>query len=196
MATEIELKARIHDSGALKALLHEKAEYSGAFEKDDTYWVFAPELRMPATPVWRLRVRRETRTRPDGTSVSATLATCKTKEMTDGIEVNDELEFTVNPGPEFEAFLRRMGFKPGISKRKRGWDFSHGGINAELVEVEGLGWFIELEILANGIFTNSSREQTVTEGKEKLLDFLAVLGIGREAIESRYYTEMLADLLN
>ena len=191
MATEIEVKAHVHDSKALKALLHEKAEYSGAFEKDDTYWVFAPELRTPAVPSSRVRLRREKRSLPDGSGESVTLVTYKTKEVRDGIEINDELEFEVTPGPEFERFLKTMGFKPGFYKQKRGWGFSRGEISAELVEVEKLGWFIELEILVDAMEAGE-REKTVAEGREKLLGFLAALGIGREAIESRYYTEMLA----
>ena len=198
MATEIEVKAHVHDSEALKALLHEKAEYSGAFEKEDTYW-FAPKprtlvvpLAVPlAAPVSRIRLRREKRSLPDGSNASVTLATYKNKEVRDGIEINDELEFEVNPGTEFERLLKAMGFKPGVRKRKQGWVFTREGITAELVEVQTLGWFIELEILA-GTIEDDKREKTVTEGKEKLLNFLSALGIGREAIESRYYTEMLA----
>ena len=192
MATEIELKAHVRDSGALKALLHEKAEYSGAFEKDDTYWARAAPPA-PDAPALRLRVRRQKRTLPDGSAASATVATYKAKEVRGGLEVNDELEFEVSPGPEFEGFLKSMGFAPGISKRKRGWDFSRDGITAELAEVEGLGWFIELEILASGIDAGSL-EETVEAAREKLLGFLDELGIGREAIESRYYTEMLKEL--
>jgi len=196
MTTEIEVKAHVHDSEALRVLLCEKAEYSGSFEKEDTYWFFAPELRTLAVPlpapISQVRVRREKRILPDGSDVSATLATYKIKEVRDGIEVNNELEFEVNPGPEFECFLETMGFKPGISKRKRGWLFSREEINAELVEVGKLGWFIELEILAASMEAGS-QEKIVAEGRKKLLDFLAVLGIGREAIESRYYTEMLTE---
>ena len=192
MATEIELKARVRHSEALKSLLHEKAEYSSAFEKDDTYWAFPPELCTAARPIPRLRVRRETHRLPGGTSVSATLATYKTKEVRDGIEINDELEFEVKPGPEFERFLETLGYKPVVSKGKRGWAFFREGITAELVEVGKLGWFIELEILVD-VMDADKLEKTVAEGKEKLLGFLALLGIGEEAIESRYYTEMLAE---
>jgi len=190
MATEIELKARVQDSEALKALLHKKAEYSGAFYKEDTYWLLAPGL--PAPPVSRLRIRREKRSLLGGNNVSATVVTYKTKEVRDGIEINDELEFNVNPGTKFEEFLKSVGFKPGTFKTKRGWDFSRDGVTAELVEVEGLGWFIELEILANDI-NAENLEESVAEAKQKLLGFLDELGISREAIESRYYTEMLKD---
>ena len=199
MATEIELKAHIQDSEAMRLLLYEKAEYIGAFEKDDTYWFSDQVSDLPSSG---LRVRREKRSLPDGTVESVTLATYKIKEVRDGIEINDEREFEIRSlscrsESEFEEFLRLMGFKPGAAKKKRGWAFSGKGISAELAEVEGLGWFVELEILANGIYADGSnadnRDLAIAEGKKRLLDFLAGLGVEKEAIESRYYTEMLRE---
>jgi len=238
MATEIELKAHIQDSEALKALLFRKAEYISAFEKDDSYWVRAPGASASDPRTARLRVRGEKRVFPDGSEVSRIVATYKNKEVTGGIEVNDELEFEVQPGPAFEAFLERVGFTRDICKRKRGWDFFRDGITAELVAVslfqnsvsadfqsdgtgstkkrlqdvfsvkskvavpktevleqppiESLGWFVELEILTNDIHA-ANRGKAVEEAREKLLSFLAELGISGEAIESRYYTEMLKE---
>ena len=199
MATEIELKAHVRDSEDLRLLLTEKAEYINAFEKADTYWLPAvnhASISYAKSPA-KIRVRRETRTLPDGTVESAALVTYKTKEVRDGIEINDELEFEVSSGPAFEELLERMGFKPDASKRKKGWAFSKEGITAELSEVGGnpgndssrsLGWFIELEILAD-----NSREETVAQGRQRLTSFLSGLGIEKEAIESRHYTEMLGE---
>ena len=194
MATEIELKAHVQDSEALKSILCKKAEYLGSFEKEDTYW-----LGTAGSFSSRLRVRREKCTLSNGDEELKCIATHKTKEVRDGIEINDEREFEVNPAPEFEEFLKRMGFKPGASKRKKGWAFSHEGITAELVEVEGLGWFVELEIIANGmnaagIYTADNRKETFAAEKKRLLDFLADLGIEKNALESRFYTEMLKEL--
>ena len=181
MATEIELKAHVRDSETLRRLLNEKAKYLGAFEKDDTYW------QLPNGS--RLRVRREKRQLPDGTEEHAVFATRKAKKVRDGIEVNDEREFKVIPGKPFEEFLRETGFKPGFSKQKRGWAFSYREITAELVGITGLGWFIELEILVpDGA---ARREEAAAKERERLLDFLAELGINQDAIESRFYSEML-----
>jgi adenylate cyclase class IV len=52
--------------------------------------------------------------------------------------------------------------------------------------VEGLGWFIELEILSG-----KKDRETLGRAREELLRFLGDLGIGEEDLESRYYTEML-----
>jgi adenylate cyclase class 2 len=185
MATEIELKARVRDKEALRLLLLEKTEYQSEFEKDDTYWSNEEE---PG----RIRVRKEKRKFPDGSSETLVLATCKTKEVKDGIEINDEREFEVKPALEFEDFLRRMKLKPGAAKQKHGWAFSHNGINIELLEVKGLGWFLELEIVTASSLKD---DETISEGKNRLLGFLDSVGIEREAIESRFYSELLLQSL-
>ena len=186
MVTEIELKAHAGNWEELKQILTEKAEYLCAFEKSDEYW-FAAESSLPPSG---LRIRGEKRRFADETEDFFTIATYKTKEVRDGIEVNDEHEFRVDPAGEFVEFLKRMGLKPGRSKKKRGWAFSKENITAELVEVAGLGWFVELEIISH---SDKSTKEAFTAEKTHLLEFLDSLGIAREAIESRFYTEMLAN---
>ena len=196
MATEIELKAHVPDSVALKKLLSRKAEYSCAFEKRDVYW-FGPETS--AFPVTKLRVRREKRSFADGTEKFNCLVTYKAKEESNGIEINDELEFEVNPAEVFEEFLGKAGLKAGAVKRKHGWVFykavsptaelTVAEITAELVEVDGLGWFVELEIIVDA---EGKREETITKARETLLAFLDSLGIERDAIEKRFYLDMLS----
>ena len=197
MAFEIELKAHIKDFKALKDLLLEKAEYKWAFIKEDTYWFpgfgcsdgISPRGTGDLLPSG-LRVRREEHSFPNGKEEAQVFITYKIKEVKDGIEINEEREFEIlGASGEFEELLRRLGLKIGIAKRKRGWAFLCDAINAELTEVEGLGWFLELEILAD-----NNREETITQSREKLMKYLDSFGIKREAIESRYYSEMLRGL--
>ena len=188
MATEIELKAHVKDHEAIKLLLSKKAEYFCAFEKEDSYWL-RPENTGSLT---RFRLRREKCILTNGTETFTCFIGYKKKEVNDGIEVNDEREFEIKPGIGAENFLRELGLEPVISKRKRGWAWSYEGILAELVEVDGLGWFIELEILKDEKTPcDISREESFKEEKKRLLDFISFLGIEKKAIESRYYTEML-----
>jgi adenylate cyclase class 2 len=190
MVTEIELKAHVEDAEGLRLLLLKKAGYLGKFEKEDHYW-FPDEVSPNNVSGFLqngLRVRREECCHPDGNVEAVILATYKTKEVSSGIEINDEREFEISRGrPDFEEFLMRIGFKPRAMKRKRGWAFSREGIRAELCEVEDLGWFLELEILAD------NREAiTIEKERKHLLDFLSELGIDQNAIESRYYSQMLS----
>ena len=203
MAIEIELKAHVDNIDELKYILGAKAEFMGAFEKEDTYWLpnGKPDSRHDCDgkdggihPISKLRLRREKREFPDGRVNFAAFATCKEKRVMDGIEENDEHEFEVHPVEEFEVFLRRMGFKPGAYKKKRGWVYRCAEICAELVMVEGLGWFIELEIILDAVNEREDPDSSSKESRKKLLDFLEELGISKESIEGRYYTEMLSTL--
>ncbi|MDR1863405.1 MAG: class IV adenylate cyclase [Treponema sp.] len=182
--TEIELKARVENPERLKTRLEALAVYRGAFEKEDAYWF--PQKPAPAIPPSGIRVRREKDVSPGGESSVIIHVTYKAKEVRKGIEINDEREFDVSQAKEFEDLIGLLGCEKGISKKKKGWAYSRGRINAELCEVEGLGWFIELEILSD----KKDGETLDGAGKELLL-FLGDLGIGEEALESRYYTEML-----
>jgi len=190
MITEIELKAHVLDSEVLRSQLSEKGEYLETFEKDDTYWFpDSADFSTSGLYPYGLRVREEKRKLQNGTEESITLVTYKIKEQRNNIETNDEQEFEVKPRPLFEGFLRRMGLKPGAAKRKRGWAFSHGRIRAELTEVEDLGWFVEIEILVS-----DNREETIAKARQELLVFLDSLGVGRDALESRSYLQMLSEL--
>lgn len=191
MATEIELKAHVANPDVVKRLLFINAEYLGAFEKFDTYW-YPESGSFPGLPWSGIRVRKENTTSPDGKDKFSYLVTYKMKQRRDGIEINDEREFEVmslrgRTDPVFEEFLVLVGMKLGNSKKKTGLAFFCEGINAELAEVEGLGWFIELEILSENY-----TEEKYDKEKDRLLHFLDTLGISQEAIESKFYSELLS----
>jgi len=202
LAVEIELKAHVQNDAqkieALKRLLFEKAEYVCAFEKEDTYYFPSMPSNIPQSGI---RLRGENKTFSDGTMKKAAFVTYKTKELRDGIEVNNEKEFEVcssqyKPEIVFDEFLKIAGLAPGFSKHKKGWAFSKDGIYAELLEVEKLGWFLELEIVVNDadIEASGKMETMIQEKKKQLMDFLSDLGIKKDAIESRYYSEMLKEI--
>jgi adenylate cyclase class 2 len=139
----------------------------------------APENPRPV----KIRIRNE-----DG----KTVITYKRKEVRLGIEVNDEREFTIDDAAAFEALLTDLDFAPFIEKHKTTKSFymkDAGGteLTIELSLVRDLGWFVEIEILAN------SPDAAETErARATLMRTLGRCGIPESAIEPRYYTEMLA----
>jgi adenylate cyclase class 2 len=82
-----------------------------------------------------------------------------------------------------------LGFKEKIRKRKIGSTYDYEGITAELTEVEGLGWFIELEILLP-----ERDNEKIENVRERLLCLLDLLEVSRSKIESRSYSSMLAEI--
>jgi adenylate cyclase class 2 len=186
MAFEIELKAWVDDPGAVREKLDELALFNGEFLKEDTYWKQEnsgnrPEILLPA-----VRVRGESGRDAAGKAYRVITVTCKSKETLDGIEVNHEREFSVSDAEAFAELLGQLGLKPAMGKRKSGFSWNYDGITAELTEVTGLGWFAELEILAG-----DDEPETVRTARQRLLELLSRLGIGKDRIEPRYYTEML-----
>jgi adenylate cyclase class 2 len=194
MAVEIELKAHVGDPEARRDAISRLARYAGEYRREDAYWRVSAApgragLPLGMDPRHPIRVRRESFTGPGGETAHITLVTYKTKEIRDRIEVNRELEFEVSGGSAFEELLSLLGFEKGACKLKRGWSWNCRGITVELSEIEGLGWFAELEILAD-----EDLPETTAGARRRLLDLLGELGIPEDQIEERYYTEMLREL--
>jgi predicted adenylyl cyclase CyaB len=204
MLYEIELKAHIDDPEALKKRLSAIGTYKGSYEKDDCYWTAGTASCFPAGAPSGIRVRNEKTVDSAGKSSARILVTCKIHQYADNVEVNDEREFEVSSGAAFGDLLGRLGLKPGINKRKKGWSWAIGAefrdfaakppslpVLAELSEVSRLGWFIELEILSP-----VNDEKTVAGSQKTLFSLLETLGIEQEKIEKRPYTQMLQNIMS
>jgi adenylate cyclase class 2 len=131
-------------------------------------------------------VRKEKNTAPAGTVSRTVHVTYKVKEIRDNMEINDEKEFDVSEAGFFEDLLACLGLEKKDCKQKKGFSYQIDGITAELLELSGLGSFIELEILSA-----DDKNETIAAARSRLYKLLAELGVPETAIESRYYTEML-----
>jgi adenylate cyclase class 2 len=189
MGIEIELKAWVDDPQNAKRRAGSFARYERAFDKRDVYWRSGNSAAL-----FDVRVRDDAAASDDGGKSRAALVTYKAKETRGAVEVNDEREFAVSAAEPFEELLRALGFREFIRKRKTGWAWTVADaanrppVLIELCRVEGLGWFAELEIIAE-----RDDPETVAASRERLLDCLARLGVAEERIETRYYTDMLKE---
>jgi len=195
MAVEIELKARLDDYAPVKERLSRVGEYCRSYKKADSYWLPVQPAAGMSIPPSGVRVRRENGIDADNVAHESVLATYKTKEISGGIEVNHECEFTVSDAEPFEELLGRLGLSRAIRKEKEGWAWTippqtagQAPILAELSLVAGLGWFLEIEIMAA-----DDGEQTVKESRGRLFALLEKLEIPAEWIETRPYTAMLKE---
>jgi adenylate cyclase, class 2 len=175
---EIELKARVADKKAVEERLAKFMTLTAEVNKHDEYWSVPLATSIFPSSGFRVRVRKE----PGKSTV-----TFKEKAYAGSLEVNQEVEFGILDSKAFEKFLEKMSAKPLYRKRKKGslWT-GEGGIVAELVEVEGLGLFLEVELL---------REEKVKLDIEKekaaLYDVIKKCGIAFEAVEPRPYSQLL-----
>jgi predicted adenylyl cyclase CyaB len=195
MAVEIELKARLDDYAPIKERLSVVGDYHRSYKKSDSYWLPVQPAAGMSVPASGVRVRRESGIGADGAAHESVLVTYKTKEISGGIEVNHECEFTVSDAGLFEELLGRLSLIRAICKEKEGWAWiippqsaGQSPILAELSLVTGLGWFLEIEIMAA-----DDGEQTVEESRGRLFALLEKLEIPVEWIETRPYTVMLGE---
>lgn len=181
---EVELKARVRDRRAVEAALRLFASPSGEVDKRDAYW------RAPVAAAGS--ERRDFRVRLEG---GASVVTFKDKRVEGGIEVNVEREFAVSDPEAFAALAERMGCERTYEKRKRGLRFeassaiaAGGNAALEIVEIEGLGCFIEIEVLLE-----EAEGEAVAAARSELLGLLERAGCREADVEPRFYSRLLEE---
>lgn len=207
---EIELKAHVADRSKVQEALMTFAKPLEVIDKDDTYYRLPPssangarggarqsekEAAQTQAGYITCRIRRETRRTLDGKVEKDVLFTYKNKRlMKDGegaaIEVNDEKECRMDNSEAVEAMLLYAGFTVSHKKQKKSEGFAAdtecGKAHIELCTVPPLGDFLEIEIMSE-----KNDEQTAKHIHKAIKELFARCGIPPEAIEERYYTDML-----
>ena len=192
---ELELKAWAASPQDVQERLESFAIYIEEFRREDAYWfpcagAHSPHADFPRSGV---RIRKEWTRDAHGREAEAVRITYKFKEVQEGMEVNDERELLLAPparaGAEtLEDLLRLLRLEPRAAKVKQGRAWHYGDVRAELCQVEELGWFVELEILAK------RDDEAIREAaRAQLLELLDKTGVERGKIETRYYTELLRE---
>ncbi len=199
MNYEIEMKARLRDPERVISVLDGFAEFLGAYDKDDSYYL------LPGAEAGKgrnFRVRRE-----GGKAV----VTWKNRSFEGGMEVNLEREFAVGDPEAFTELCLSMGARPYIKKRKIGRAYRHEGFLIELSEVPPLGFFVEIEktielegkpggaqgrdgFLGPGQgLPHSPGQDLIEEIRERELAILGRLGLGMGDIEEKPYSLLLRE---
>lgn len=171
---EIEIKAHARDiDSVLGALRSELGEGKGV-HKHDRYF------RRPGEAVQSMRIRRF----PDRLEF-----TTKVNSREDGAEDNREYEFTA-PLEELEgavAFFHALGHEDFFIKEKDGYEWQRGDAHIELLSVNDLGWFLEIEVLLPFDSTASEAEAA----REEIKALLKLYGVSEDDIETRAYRDMI-----
>ena len=173
MRYEIELKAWVEDWDSLEIRLRETCEFIREFHKSDRY--FRSPVGTERDTSFRLR-------RDDDGAV----VTFKEKRPRNGVEYNREREFSVGDAEAFLELVERIGCVEYASKVKTGLEFRSDGMTVELVRVDGLGSFLEIEIIEQTPDT-AVHEQAAL----KIRSFLRGTGISADRIEELSYVNLL-----
>lgn len=178
---EVELKVRAADLREVEEVLSGRARWAGEIDYTDTYYTF------PGTEGFsfhRFRLRE---------SGGQALITVKEKSPKQGGRAVNEYEFEVSDAEAFREFARIFGCRVMLRKRKRGRRYlllEHGpllfarGPMVELVTIDGLGNYVEIEIMA-------ADPSQIPAAEARLKEVLRELCLPESEIEPRAYTALL-----
>ena len=176
---EVEMKAWVKDLGQVEQKLGDRARRLDEISYADSYFTF-PGIQGFSFHRFRLR---ET-----GKKAIVTV-----KEKVPGQERGvSEFEFEVSDPAAFLEFARIFGFQFMLKKEKKGRrylleggdaDFQRGPV-VELVRIEGLGDFVEIEIMVDA-------PEKIAKAEARILEIYQELAIPESAMEGRAYTLLL-----
>jgi len=171
---EIELKVRTDDLGGVRAKLREKgARFLHRLHEHDVYYN-APHRNFAETDE-ALRIRY---------SEGKPVVTYKGAKLSGlGLKAREELNTAVESGDVFEEILSRLGFVPAAAVNKWRETYTLSPATITLDEVEGLGTFVEIEVISEG--DRSESLAIVSRIKKEL-------GLTGEPILSSYLELILA----
>ncbi|MGD0818152.1 MAG: class IV adenylate cyclase [Methanomassiliicoccales archaeon] len=165
---EIEIKTRSEDNGRVERLLLERgAKPLGEQDQVDEY--FNHPCRDFAETDEALRLRKDSHGR----------ITYKGPKLDRSTKTREEIELDIDDLDKMALILVRLGFRRVAKVSKRRKEYVLNGVTVSLDSVEGLGDFVELEVLGEDAEEGTSRI-------ERLRDELGLVGN-----ERRSYLEML-----
>lgn len=195
--TEIELKAHVCNKEQVILNLRKFSTFQQKVTRKDTYYHLKQnQITKDGKDYISARIRKEFKETEKGLE-QTTYLTYKKKELrTDScgtaLEVNDEKETVLSDPNAIEVLFRDIGFKVGLYKEKIVEDYiaetPYGTATLELCNVQGLGDFLEIEILSE-----KDDENTIRNIQKELKILLEKSGIPETEIERKYYSELLKE---
>jgi adenylate cyclase class 2 len=178
---EVELKVRIPSLEAVRKRLREKgAGYTGRIHENDIYYN-APHRDFSVTDE-AVRVRY--------TNDHAVVTYKGPKIRKSGLKAREELNTAVESGEVFEQMLDRLGFTrtTEVNKWRENYRFSDAAISLD--EVDELGTFVEIEIMAAdenspaALLIERIAKEIGVSGEPILASYLELLLSKRSAVQS------------
>ncbi len=176
---EVENKARVSDLEAIEKKLPSGALFLDEIDYADTYFTFR---NIEGYTYERFRLREFS---------DRAVVTAKEDIASVDCATAWEYEFEVSDPHAFRNFARLFGFRELIRKRKQGKRFRVPGgsegerpATVELVRVEGLGDFVEIEVVVDS-------EDMIEGAESRVMGLFSELGILDSALEPRAYTLLL-----
>lgn len=166
---EIEAKAPLSPSKfiELKKNFNKKAVYKGRSLKSDTYFGNTKQEQI------RLRTQGE-----------KTFFHLKLRSVKASIEENIEMEWKVKNEKKLYSLLKKIELKPEVKKVKKTYLYEWKNFSLELNEIEGLGYFLEVEKVVKN-------KTDIPLTHKALLSLFKKLGFKKDDFEKRPYLQLL-----
>lgn len=170
---EVEIKAHANEYEKTKSIIDSICGVGKPVKKVDTYLINASGQR--------LRVRN------NNGALETTVK--KNTNMANGDENNLEFEMDLGHTKEEDAiaFFSVLGYSFHFNKYKTGWDWNYDGVHIELLSVNDLGWFLEMEALIDF----DADDELISECRNKLHSLLSRFGLDESDIETKSYKSMI-----
>jgi adenylate cyclase class 2 len=173
---EIELKVRVENIGPVRERLHLLSAVHGTDTQEHDVYFNAPHRDFARTD-------EAVRVRYSQGSCTLTYKGPKNKNFT--VKAREELNTGIESGPVLEKILIRLGFTRTADVRKQREYYTLNGASVALDQVEGLGSFVEIEVIAEE--TGSSASDLISRlagelgltGEPILLSYLELLQSAR-----------------
>ncbi len=171
---EIELKAHAADPSSVRSVIESIAGEGKAVDKADQYFRVGDSVH-PALRIRRFNDHME--------------FTAKKNSKNEAGENNLEYEIQLGLDQYDNAvmFFRALGYEEYFIKLKKGYEWTYDGTHIELLKVNDIGWFLEMEIL----LPFDSSEELLSESAIKLHRLLHQFSLSEGDIENRSYRSMI-----
>jgi predicted adenylyl cyclase CyaB len=174
MIYEIEEKVKVTNVDAMRQKLRSQFLEQGSEVKHDTYFKHNEKDTI-------IRMRE---------SGKGLLVTFKLYNSTDeGAGVNHESELGINNKKNFKEFMQLLNFTDCFAKVKRVELFTDGPLHYELVHIDELGDFLEVELL-------EEEESRLKEGHKMVKEAIFNLGFTEEDLIKQSYRALMGDKNN
>ncbi len=172
---EVEAKVTVKSPSVMRARIRSLAKRSVTLHKIDDYYTLE---NLKTYPQKSLRIRKMGKIYQINFKQSLSFK--------HHIHAKKETEFSVGAIDDFLSLLSEFGFKRWVRKEKRSEIYTLGKhFHIELNNVKGLGWFVEVEYLA--------QPSEVAYAQKEVMKVLSLLGFKEQDCVEEGYTKLLWD---
>lgn len=182
--TEVELRALVKDPNKIKGNIEKTgARFVGLSSLHDIYFCSKPisrieEVEMDEVGSYSLRLRKYSKDKVKSTTLNTKTITKKGDH-----HAWEEHETKVEDFSEAAKILLMTEFKPFFELKKTRYEYKLGNLGIFVEDIEDFGGALEVEILTT--------HGTEDLAKEKILEFLAKIGVSKESVVPKSVTNII-----